>query len=369
MQKNNTKNDVIPYLEASFICISDHCLLLSSRTAYDKNFYSWLYIFSFFLTLPTPLWMSYQVFIQFTNNIQPVLYLSIMFFFIWLTFPFFPFLAGWIGSSQLRHLSPIIFNRKTQKIYMINMKGEEIILPWKEVEMQSKIHNSSTGGSQILESVLDIEGIGDIRTPVSYTLGRGTASEQAREFIRVFMEEGPDDLPISMPEGYALENQKHYSFDLNILFQHLSIWPIYNPKDKVYDYLMHKAVVRWPFRVFFFALYIATHMTWRWFVKRERQYPKGAFDGCDNEIAVTKWDVYQHITENDYNELTENYLDLPYKELRKRMKNSGLPEYSLHNQNHGVYREAKTPSFLQNSLSLLISLGLMGLFLWWVMSL
>ena len=222
--------------------------------------------------------------------------------------------------------SPIRFNRKDQIISSIS-NGKAFETPWKDIRAYPQTHNMllpsavvSRRGTLTLMNANE-EVIAQIHeSPYAegfdgHELFEG--SESLWEYIRIYMLEGPEGLPVPKEIFKSWDLRPQYSIPHNEILKHHLPWPIIK-LPHASGYAKFFLFITWPIRIFLFIPSLLAE--WLWRIMCLRVLPKGKANpelfkqGCGDDLITTA--MARSVSKPPHAEMFE----LPYLEVIKRLE-------------------------------------------------
>ncbi|HIO96764.1 MAG TPA: hypothetical protein EYG71_02425 [Leucothrix sp.] len=226
--------------------------------------------------------------------------------------------------------SPIRFNRKTQMVSSVYM-SKVYETSWKDITATTHskiaISQSYIPRTRIVltlknkdgDIIGQIEGNKNAENIIDHQIFDG--GESLWEYIRIFMTEGPEVLPVPVVWFKFWDLQPQYSYPFKEAVEHHWPWPIIRHPN-VPGSAKFFLILFWPYRVVTFLPFLLVEWLWRKMclkvLPKGRANPALFLKDCD-EVLMTGAMV-KKVGKHKYDEMWE----LPYLEAKKRLEAQGL---------------------------------------------
>ena len=284
-----TRFNVKPRIDAQLLGLSDECLILHHFSLRLGLTFGWVSTWLFWvLGLPTLVYLivapwlppyGYRDGIEITSFYEkitgyPIIEIFGNFLFsIILGGIFIGILLGF-GYAHLRrsakNYSPIIFDRKSNIVYTY-CDGSRQEVGWSDLRVSFRNAYYTSGFVPSRREVVYLDNLGEHTLIEEGLPAKGlddevhTSAEAIWEFIRHFMNEGPEALkvPINSFSGFDnLYQQPFYSYAFMESVAAHWFWPLFRTKDR-HAVTIFFTLFCWPLKVLFFVPNILTDWLWR----------------------------------------------------------------------------------------------------------
>ena len=352
---HKTKLYVKPRMDQQLIGISDDCLIIQSFYINLSLTMGWTAALVFWLIgLPCLLfaivapWMPPYGYrddgTEVTSFIESISGVPFTGFLIYLLFYVIAMggtaVAMSLGVSYfyLRTLkkafSPITFNRKTQMV-SIYSQGEKEQIEWSKLSC-SMVNVKYASGYVIHQSmILQLNNLSKyVKIGIEGSLvvgalddGEHEGVEGNWEYIRQYMEQGPDHLTLSTTPVIGLnhlDKQPMYSYNIQDSLRGNWFWPILKTKDRS-KIGMFFTYLYWPIKVAFFIPNLLADWLWRRMclrtLKDSKATPQHSMKNCGKQLLTTN--DAETVSTVEEASIDNN---LTYAEIKKRLQTASAPK-------------------------------------------